>query len=172
MGSMYHSSNSHIFISVWFRNLCLLLLNQFLQLSQQILTRKQFAVYRIVSDTLNHFQYHFIDSILSTDTVDHMYYSPDLLRLYCCEQHTNNVVAIDPKTGEQLQTLSGHAGAVTAVVHIHRHRVIVTASVDRTISVWDEAKGNCIYFVSTAYGNVLIFHFFICICIFHFLGSS
>ena len=93
------------------------------------------------------------------DSIPRMYLIPDLGKLYCCEEHTNKVLVIDPQTGEHTQTLSGHTGFVTAVVRVPMYQVIVTASLDATLSVWNEETGACIYFTSTVTEDVSTLYF-------------
>jgi len=47
----------------------------------------------------------------------------------------------DPVTGQARATLSGHAEAVSAVTFSHTGQFLATASLDKTVKLW-EAKNN------------------------------
>jgi len=50
----------------------------------------------------------------------------------------------DVETGEQLHTLTGHAGSVTALVYSPQGDLIASSSEDRTIRIWDTETGVCL----------------------------
>ncbi|KAA6403956.1 MAG: hypothetical protein EZS28_000526 [Streblomastix strix] len=94
--------------------------------------------------------YNFIADVQMTDRISFMSYSPITRRLYCAEEHTNNVIIINPTNGTHISTITGHTGTVTSCVYIPQWRVLATASLDQTIALWDEDSGFCICFQTSA----------------------
>ena len=66
-------------------------------------------------------------------------WSPDSQKLACAEADSVQIVSAD--TGAHLLALAGHTGSVFAVAWRPDGRVLATASLDRTIRVWDAAGG-------------------------------
>ncbi|KAH7819358.1 putative WD domain, G-beta repeat [Monocercomonoides exilis] len=114
------------------------------------------------AENISRQKYHHSVDYFLTDTLQTMFYFPENQQLYCCEEHTNNVIVVDPATGTHLRTLRGHTGAVTGVVHLPNLHLFITSSMDRTLCVWDEEEGKCIYFTLAAKNEVCFekFHHF------------
>jgi WD40 repeat protein len=49
-----------------------------------------------------------------------------------------------PSSGECLQTLEGHGGAVSSVAFSHDSSRLASASYDTTVKIWDASSGECL----------------------------
>ncbi|KAA6356437.1 MAG: hypothetical protein EZS28_048036 [Streblomastix strix] len=78
-----------------------------------------------------------------------MSYCQKLRVAFCSEEHTNNVIFINPQTGEHVHTLAGHTSLVTQCVHIAEYMLFATSSMDMTIALWEQDSGQCVYFTTT-----------------------
>lgn len=78
------------------------LLSNLLSLSRTItMQEKQFALLfesklRFIFKMLFCFQFNYIDSIQLTDSLGYMAYHPIIKSIICCEEHTNNVILVNP----------------------------------------------------------------------------
>ena len=63
-------------------------------------------------------------------------YSPDGSRLATASDDST-VKIWDAKSGQELMTLAGHSGYVTAVVFSPDGEMIITVGEDQTIRLWD-----------------------------------
>ncbi|KAK2953545.1 hypothetical protein BLNAU_11545 [Blattamonas nauphoetae] len=96
------------------------------------------------------FQFNHVADVHLTDMVIRTQYSPASKKLYCCEEHTNNVIVVEASSGEHIQTLRGHTGVVLSCDFIDELDLLVTSSMDGTISLWKNDTCECIFFTTTA----------------------
>lgn len=57
---------------------------------------------------------------------------------------SNSVVIHQIETGEQIQTLEGHANLVRTAVFIDDDRKVISGSADKTLKLWDLTSGRCL----------------------------
>ncbi|KAH7820457.1 uncharacterized protein MONOS_7250 [Monocercomonoides exilis] len=93
--------------------------------------------------------FNYVADVQLTDSIGWMWYSPVLKRILCSEDHTNNVILIDPANGHQTQSLNGHIGVVLCAIHIPSKHLFVTCSLDQTLAIWDEETGICLHYQTT-----------------------
>ncbi|KAK2945700.1 putative Sporulation-specific N-acetylmuramoyl-L-alanine amidase [Blattamonas nauphoetae] len=93
--------------------------------------------------------FHMVTDIPLSDNINSITYIEELRTLMCCEEHSHNVILIDPKNGMQTGTLSGHTGLVTSCCYVPEWKVFVTTSLDELVSIWDAGTNKCIFYTTT-----------------------